>query len=105
VAAREPSGRWVTSVPCDASLETPDQGGIDGLPARGQSVPVKPSRVQLAISRPAHLLRAAAQAAALLTVSTDWLGDARPRPDQAFSLSLVMGLTTIWVCPQKYTQV
>jgi len=70
-----------------------------------QSVPVKPSRVQLAISKPAHLLRAAAQAAALLTVSTDWLGDARPRPDQAFSLSLVMGLTTIWVCPQKYTQV
>ena len=52
--------------PYDPSFETPDEGGINGPPARGSiRVRVKPSRVQLAVSKPARPPRSAAQAAAL----------------------------------------
>ena len=55
-----------TYVPYDPSFEAPDEGCINGPPARGSiSVRVKPSRVQLAVSKPAHPLRSVAQAAAL----------------------------------------
>jgi hypothetical protein len=55
--------------PYDPSFETPDEGGINGPPARGLiRVRVKPSRVQLAVSKAAHPPRSAAQAAALRSV-------------------------------------
>ena len=42
----------MTYVPCDASFETPDKGGINGPSARGPiRARVKPSRVQLFLSR------------------------------------------------------
>jgi hypothetical protein len=43
----------VTYVPYDPSFETPDEGGINGPPDRGSiRARVKPSRVQLAVSKP-----------------------------------------------------
>jgi hypothetical protein len=61
-ARAKPSGRSVTYVPDDPSFETPDDGGPSGG-LTGASIPTsQPSRVQLAVSKPAHppLSRAAA---------------------------------------------
>jgi hypothetical protein len=71
VAAMEPKRAVGASRSYDPSFETPDEGGVNGPPNRGSiRARVKPSRVQLAVSKPAHPLRAAAKAAALLSVST-----------------------------------
>ena len=55
LAAGKPSGRWVTYVPYDPSFEMPDEGGPNER-LTGDSIPrrVTPSRVQLAVSKPAQ---------------------------------------------------
>jgi hypothetical protein len=60
------SGRWVTYVPFDPSLETPDEGGTNERLTWIHSVrESRPSRVQPAVSNPAQS-KAVAQAAALV---------------------------------------
>ena len=112
VAARGiPSGRWVTYVPYDPSFETPDEGGINGPPDRRSiRARVKPSGVQLAVPSRCILLELRLRPRRChLCRRVDRARRCTPRPDQASSLSLAVGLTTIlttiWVCPPKYTQV
>jgi hypothetical protein len=108
VAAREsPSGRWVPYVRMTRPLKRPMRVALTDHLTGVQSVrESSPAGVQLAAPgrrillelrlrpRPCYLCR-----------RVDWARRCTPRPDQASSLSLAKGLTTIWVSPPKYTQV
>jgi hypothetical protein len=95
----------------DLSFETPDEGGINGPPDRGSiRARAKPSGVQLAVPSQRILLELRLRPQrCYLCRRVDWARRCTHRSDEASSLSLAMGLTTIlttiWVCPPKYTQV
>jgi len=112
VLARErPSGRWVPYVRMTRPLKRPMRAALTdhltGVPSVRESCP---AGVQLAVPSRRILLELRLRPRrCYLCRRVDWARRYTPRPDQASSLSLAMGLTTnlttIWVCPPKYTQV